>query len=86
MEFVTIIVTRAEETKHDVGIIKQAVFLIQKAAKPPKNGFTLKVSKSRKKIWSVLRIVSFVGFFAIICFRDLLTFRGRTEIILYKMV
>ena len=37
MEFATIIVTRAEKTKHDVGIIKQAVFLSQKAAKKPKN-------------------------------------------------
>jgi hypothetical protein len=36
MEFVTIIVTRVEKTKHNVGVIKQAVFLSQKAAKSPK--------------------------------------------------
>ena len=36
MEFVTIIVTRVEKTKHNVGVIKQAVFLSQKAAKSQK--------------------------------------------------
>ena len=48
MEFVTIIVTRVEKTKHNAGVIKQAVFLSQKAAKSPKklkiileNSFTL---------------------------------------------